>query len=100
MYDDNQALSKEKLAKASLTLKTVVNLANGQVKTLPDIIVPPKGEYLAMSKSGYPHLDNEFDRWMEEQAQDAEFGVFRTKGIHRFRVDYHSILKLFLFNEH
>ena len=66
MYDDGGALSGDKLAKASLSLKTVLTFGNGQVKTLPEIIVPPKGEYQAIAKSdGYHHFNNEFDRWME-----------------------------------
>ena len=95
MYDDGGALSGEKLANASLNLKTVVTYRNGQVKTLPEIIVPPKGEYQAIAKSGYQHFDNEFDRWMEEQAQDVQYEEFRTTGIYRFRVNYSSASQQF-----
>ena len=87
-YDDDGALSGDKLDKASLNLKIVVTFRDGQVKTLSEIIVPPKGEYQALVKSGYQHFDNEFDRWMEEEAQDTQYEEFRTTGIYRFRVNY------------
>jgi hypothetical protein len=40
MYDDNQALSPEKLAGANMIIRPVVTTSNGQLKTLAEVIVP------------------------------------------------------------
>jgi hypothetical protein len=53
MYDDDQhdqALTPEKLAGATITLKPVVTSFNGQLKTLPEIAVPAKGDYINHQK--------------------------------------------------
>ena len=84
MYDDNQALSPEKLAEATLTIRPSVTMSNGQLKTLPEIVVPAKGEYLMGNSKKKFH--NEFNHWMERQAEDAEFGKFRQTGVFSFRV--------------
>ena len=43
MYDDDQALTPEKfVAGATITLQPVVTSSNGQLKTLPEIVVPAK----------------------------------------------------------
>lgn len=80
-YDDDQALPAEKLARASLTIKVAVTSKNGQMRVLPDIYVPPQGEY----RSRYG--EDDFDRWMEQQAEEAEYHRFRTSGVHRFQVN-------------
>ena len=84
MYDDDQALSPEKLAGATLTIRSVVTMTNGQLKMLPEIIVPAKGEYLTDKNNNM--FRNEFDHWMEGQAEDAKFGKFRKTGVFHFHV--------------
>ena len=87
MYDDNQALSPEKLSGANLIIRPVVTTSNGQLKTLPEVIVPAKGEYLINSKgSNKKKYGADFKHWMERQAEDAEFGQFRRTGVYHFRV--------------
>jgi hypothetical protein len=44
MYDDNQVLTPEKSAGATITLKPVFTSSNGQLKTLSEIVVSAKGE--------------------------------------------------------
>jgi hypothetical protein len=86
MYDDDQAVSPEKLAGASLTIRPVVTTSNGQLKTLPEIVVPRQGEYY---RTPDPHLNyygNKFDVWMDRQMEDAKYKTFRQSGIHHFRV--------------
>ena len=84
MYDDDQALSPEKLAGATLTIRPTVTLSNGQLKTLSEIVVPAKGTYLTDKYNQI--FSNEFDHWMERQAEDAEFSQFRQTGVFHFRV--------------
>lgn len=84
MYDDHQPLSEEKLAGATLILRPVATGANGQVRTLSEIIVPPKGEYRTNVES--EDENQKYQNWMEQQAEDDEFSQFRTKGIYRFQV--------------
>lgn len=86
MYDDDQALSVEKLAKARLSIKAIVTLSNGQLRNLPEIIVPPQGEYQFMVNRGYQRIYNEFDLWMEQQAEETRCKPFRTSGVHHLRV--------------
>lgn len=89
MYDDDQPLSPEKLASANLILRPAITNSKGQLKTLPEIIVPAKGEYLSNSKSkNKKNYLNEFDNWMERQAEDAEFHQFRQTGVYHFRVKF------------
>nr|CAH0098524.1 unnamed protein product [Daphnia galeata] len=86
MYDDNQALSPEKLAGANMIIRPVVTTSNGQLKTLAEVIVPAKGEYLSNSKgSNKKKYGADFKHWMERQVEDAEFGQFRRTGVFRFR---------------
>ncbi len=85
MYDDDQALSPEKLAGATITLRPVVTSPNGQTKTLPEITVPAKGEYLS-HKEDSKMYNNEFENWMEHQIEDVKFNQFRATGVHNFRV--------------
>nr|CAH0103527.1 unnamed protein product [Daphnia galeata] len=94
MYDDNQALSPEKLSGANLIIRPVVTTSNGQLKTLPEVIVPAKGEYLINSKgSNKKKYGADFKHWMERQAEDAEFGQFRRTGVYHFRV-YANAIKM------
>jgi hypothetical protein len=87
MYDDDQALSPEKLAGATLTIRPVVTTSNGQLKTLPEVIVPATGEYLSNPKgASKKKYGADFKQWMERQAEDAEFGQFRRSGVYHFRV--------------
>jgi hypothetical protein len=85
MYDDDQALSSEKLAGATITLRPVVTSSNGQLKTLPEMTVPAKDEYINHQKDESQYT-NEFDNWMEHQMNDVKFSQFRATGVHSFRV--------------
>lgn len=84
MYDDDQAISPEKLGGATVTIRPVATMANGQLKPLKEIVVPAKGEYLTGHNKKKFH--NEFNHWMDRQAEDAEFGQFRQTGVFHFRV--------------
>ena len=89
MYEDDQALSQEKLAGATVTLRPAYTNLGGQLKTLPEIVVPAKGEYLQKpGNSNKKQFGNEFNQWMERQAEDAEFGQFRKTGVYQFRVSF------------
>lgn len=92
MYDDDQALSVEKLARARLSIKAVVTLSSGQLRNLPEIIVPPQGEYQFMVNGGYQRIYNDFDQWMEQQAEEVRYKPFRTSGVHHFRVRLFNLL--------
>jgi len=95
MYDDDQALSVEKLTRARLSIKAVVTLSTGQLRNLPEIIVPPQGEYQFMvNAGGYQRIYNEFDQWMEQQAEEVRYKPFRTSGVHHFRVRLINLLFL------
>uniref|UniRef100_A0A0P5Q5G8 Macroglobulin complement-related protein n=1 Tax=Daphnia magna TaxID=35525 RepID=A0A0P5Q5G8_9CRUS len=85
MYDDNQALSPEKLAAASIVLRPSVTNTNGQLKNLPEIVVPATGEYVSDGRGKKNKLANEFTHWMDRQAEDAEFGQFRRTGVYHYR---------------
>ncbi|XP_046648840.1 CD109 antigen-like [Daphnia pulicaria] len=85
MYDDDQALTSEKLAGATITLRPVVTSTNGQMKTLPEIKVPAKGEYLNQKQEDGKMYNNEFDNWMEHQIEDVKFNQFRATGVYNFR---------------
>lgn len=85
-YDDDQSLGEDKLAGAGLVLRPVVTTAKGQLKTLKEIIVPRKGQYLLPVTKHMHH--NEFNRWMERQAEEAEYSHFRKFGVYRFRVSF------------
>uniref|UniRef100_A0A0P4XT60 Macroglobulin complement-related protein n=1 Tax=Daphnia magna TaxID=35525 RepID=A0A0P4XT60_9CRUS len=85
MYDDNQALSPEKLAAASIVLRPSVTNTNGQLKNLPEIVVPATGEYVSDGRAKKNKLANEFTHWMDRQAEDAEFGQFRRTGVYHYR---------------
>lgn len=97
MYDDDQALSTEKLGNATLLLKPVVTTANGQLRPLPEIVVPRKGDYHPtlhfQHQQQSSRWQNEFSYWMENQAQDAEYHQFRTSGIYQFRVLLRNLKK-------
>ena len=84
MYDDDQALSPDKLAGATLIIRPVVTTTNGQLKTLPEIVVPAKDEYRSNPPNYY---DNILDLWMDRQMEDTEYQTFRESGIHHFRVN-------------
>ena len=88
MYDDNERVGREKLETARLVLKPVVTLASGQTRTLADIVVPEKGEYLSVPKTSATHSEheNDFKSWMQHQKEDSELHQFRTTGVHKFRV--------------
>jgi hypothetical protein len=86
MYDDDQALTSEKLAGATITLRPVVTSTNGQMKTLAEITVPAKGEYLSQKQEDSQMYNNEFDNWMEHQIVDVKFNQFRATGVYNFRV--------------
>ena len=87
MYDDEQHLSEDKLAQANLVIKPVVTTLSGQVRALPDIIVPRQKEYLLKTATSFGFHDlNEFNWWMVEQSEDSEYQQFRTSGIHGFQV--------------
>jgi hypothetical protein len=86
MYDDDQALTSEKLAGATITLRPVVTSTNGQMKTLAEITVPAKGEYLSQKQEHSQMYNNEFDNWMEHQIEDVKFNQFRATGVYNFRV--------------
>ena len=88
-YDDDQALSPEKLAGATITLKPVVTSSNGQLKTLPEIVVPAKGEYITHRKEESQY-NNEMNNWMEHQTDDVKFSQFRATGVYNFRVKFFS----------
>ena len=93
MYDDNQALSPEKLAGATITLKPVVTSSNGQLKSLPEIVVPAKGEYINQHrKDEESQYNNEFNNWMEHQIDDVKFSQFRATGVYNFRVNFRFFL--------
>lgn len=92
MYDDDQALSAEKLAGATLTIRPTVTSTNGQLKTLPEIFIPAKGVY---RPEEFNHYDNVYDVWMAQQMQEAEYKTFRETGIYNFRVKF-SLLLLFI----
>lgn len=83
-YDDDQSLGEEKLAGAGLLLRPVVTTTKGQLRTLGEIVVPRKGQYLTPVTREDHH--NEFNRWMERQAEETEYSSFRKSGIYRFRV--------------
>lgn len=83
MYDDDQALSTEKLAGATLTIRPVVTSSNGQLKSLPEIVVPREEEYLSDTLSDF---QNPYDLWMNRQMEDTYYSHFRQLGIHNFRV--------------
>ena len=87
MYDDNQAVATDKLELASITLRPVVTTSNGGLRTLPEIVVPRRGNYLS-SESRRPGRDyrNEYIEWMERQAEDAEYAQFRSSGVYHFRI--------------
>lgn len=42
-YDDDQSLPGDKLDGATVTLRAVVTTVNGQLRTLPDVVIPRKG---------------------------------------------------------
>jgi hypothetical protein len=88
MYDDDQALTSEKLAGATITLRPVVTSTNGQMKTLAEITVPAKGEYLSQKQEDSQMYNNEFDNWMEHQIVDVKFNQFRATGVYNFRVGH------------
>ena len=89
MYDDNQALSPEKLAGATITLIPVVTISNGQLKTLAEIVVPAQGEYINQHrKDEESQYNNEFNNWMEHQIDDVKFSQFRATGVYNFRVKF------------
>jgi hypothetical protein len=101
MYDDDQALSPQKLAGATLIIRPVVTTSNGQLKTLPEIIVPASGEYLSNPKgSNKKKYGADFKHWMERQAEDAEFGQFRRTGVYHFRVRkiFHHLKIIFAYH--
>jgi hypothetical protein len=86
MYDDDEAVSPEKLAGATLTIRPVATTSNGQLKTLPEIVVPRQGEYHRSSDDHLNYYGNNYDVWMDRQMEDAEYKTFRQFGIHHFRV--------------
>ncbi|XP_059351436.1 CD109 antigen-like [Daphnia carinata] len=79
MYDDGHPLAPDKLAGATLTIRPVVTSVNGQMKMLPDIVVPAKDHEARANK-----LSNEFDEWMELQVENVHFNRFRQTGVHHF----------------
>lgn len=79
-YNDDEALTSEKLSSATLTIRCFVTTSKGQLKTLPDVVVPPKGHYF------HSEVSNDWHLFLESQAEDALFEHFRTTGIHQFRV--------------
>ena len=87
MYDDNQAVAIDKLELASITLRPVVTTSNGGLRTLPEIVVPRRGNNLS-SESRRPGRDyrNEYIEWMERQAEDAEYAQFRSSVVYHFRI--------------
>jgi hypothetical protein len=55
-----------------------------QLKTLPEVIFPATGEFLANPKGAIKKkYGADFKQW---QAEDAEFGQFRRTGVYHFRV--------------
>nr|CAH0107441.1 unnamed protein product [Daphnia galeata] len=72
MYDDNQVLTPEKSAGATITLKPVFTSSNGQLKTLSEI-----------EESQY---NKEFDNCMEHQTDDVKFSQFRATDAKSMRV--------------
>ena len=86
MYDDDQAVSPEKLAGATLTIRPVATTSNGQLKTLPEIVVPRQGEHHRSLDEQTNYYGNKYDVWMDRQMEDAEYKSFRQFGIHHFRV--------------
>ncbi len=89
-YDDDQALSPEKLAGATITLIPVVTISNGQLKTLAEIVVPRQGEYINQHRKDEESqlYNNEFNNWMEHQIDDVKFSQFRATGVYNFRVKF------------
>lgn len=83
MYDDEEALSEEKLAGATLIIRPVVTGTNGQLKTLPDIVVPRQGEYLS---DQLDRFQTPYEHWMDRQMEDTQFKRFRKSGVHHFQV--------------
>lgn len=86
MYDDDEAIPPEKLAGATLTIRPMVTTSTGLLKTLPDIVVPRRGEYQRTSGEMLNYYGTQFDVWMDRQMEDAEYTNFRQFGIHYFRV--------------
>ena len=84
MYDDNQAVPVDKLESASLTLRPVVTTTNGGLRTLPEMIVPRRGDYVT-SRPISNYMD-QYNEWMERQAEDAEYAQFRSSGVYHFRI--------------
>ena len=70
MYDDDQALSPEKLAGATIMVKPVVTSSNGQLKT-------PCGD-CSFGQKEESQRNNEFDNCMEHQIYDVKFSQFRA----------------------
>lgn len=85
-YNDDEALTTQKLSSAKLTIRCYATTSKGLLKTLPDIVIPPKGEYV---HSAY----KEWQSYLERQAEDALFEQFRTTGIHQFRVRSFLLMK-------
>lgn len=84
MYDDDQALSPEKLATATLTIRPVITTTSGQLKPLEEIVVPRQGEYHSDHQTN--DYKNHLDWWMNRQMEDSQYRTFRQSGIHHFRV--------------
>lgn len=85
MYEDGHPLAPDKLASATLRIQPIITSINGQIKMLPDIVVPAKGEYLN-SPIDKNQNDNEFNDWMQQQVENVHFNAFRQRGVHHLLV--------------